>query len=71
MVFFGMWKYSSTTVITVQMHLQWGEAVDSVCVGAEGLTGCVNKGSLPLELMAIDQPRHRNDSSYLAQRLAI
>lgn len=49
-----------------------GEADESgVCVGAEGLTGCVNRAWLPWELMAIDHPRPRNDRSYLGLALAM
>ena len=48
-----------------------GWTVNSECVGAERLTGCVNKSSLPSELMDIGQPRYRNDRSYLTKRWAI
>lgn len=36
-------------------------------VAAFGPTGCLNKGSVPSELMAIDQRQDKNDRSYLAQ----
>lgn len=32
-----------------------------VCVGAEGLSVCVNRAYLHWQLIAIDQPRLRND----------
>lgn len=46
-------------------------AQSEVCVGAEGLTGCVNRAWLPWELMAIDHPRCSNDRSYLELGLAM
>lgn len=49
-----------------------GEAAESeVRVGAEDLTGCVNRAWLPWELMAIDHPRPRNDRSYLELGMAM
>lgn len=42
-----------------------------VCVGAEGLTVFVNRTWLPLELMAINHPKPRNDRSYLELGLAL
>lgn len=49
-----------------------GEAAESeVHIGAEGLTGCVNRAWLPWELMAIDHPRPQNDRSYLELALAM